>query len=159
MIDVNFLPETITAEYDITTYEVYADINAVSEIYPYSAENRQFTGYEDELINPDHPRVKQIADELRKSSDNYLDFARQACDKAREIITGGNDIPYADIDDVLDSGGDCGTFSSLFISLLSNNGIPAGIFSAHSATAMFFSTVAAILISLPGTESEIPEFS
>lgn len=113
-------------------YEVTAKINLIDNIPPYdlnSVECVKYLGVEDDdLVDPTNSQVITVANNLWKDANgNLIDYARRCYEWTATNITYGNmNTGLHTITDLMNTKtGDCGNFSSVFISLLRAKGIPA----------------------------------
>ena len=123
-------PVTIFHEFEATLYDLTVDFSKINEIYPYekdSALYRRYTGKSGVFVDPDHPEIKRIAERIAVESKDPLDFARKAylyvSDHYKYLNPNTGLAPLEKL--LQNGGGDCGNLSSIFISLLRNQGIPA----------------------------------
>ena len=124
------LSKTIFYEFEVTLYDISVDFSKIDEIFPYDKKSvlyRRYTGKSGVYVDPDHPEIKRIAKEIAVKSKDPLEFARNAYSYVSENYKYKNPnrgiTPLKEI--LQNGGGDCGNLSSIFISLLRNQGIPA----------------------------------
>lgn len=122
----------ISEQFDIDAYEVYADIGKMTDIPAYDPESepcKRYLGAEaGDLIDPANTDIVTIASQLWESTDgDLLKYARKCYDWTAKNITYGNmNTGLHTITELMRTRkGDCGNFSSVFISLLRAKGIPA----------------------------------
>jgi len=121
---------TMFHEFEATLYDIAVDFTKIGTIYPYnknSALYRRYTTKSGDLVDPGHPEIKRIAAQLATESKDPVEFARNAYVYVSDHYKYLN--PYtgmAPLEQLLrNGGGDCGNLSSIFVSLLRNQGIPA----------------------------------
>lgn len=125
--------ETVISEqFDIDAYEVYADIGKMTDIPAYDPESevcQRYLGAEaGDLIDPANTTIVTISSQLWESAGgDLLKYARKCYDWTAKNITYGNmNTGLHTITELMCTRkGDCGNFSSVFISLLRAQGIPA----------------------------------
>ena len=113
-------------------YEVTADVSLVKEIPEYNTESDIYKLYlgaeEGDLINPSNAQIVSTADILWSAAGgNLLDYARRCYQWTATNMTYGNmNTGLHTITNLMQTRkGDCGNFSSVFISLLRAHGIPS----------------------------------
>lgn len=113
-------------------YEVTAKVNLINNIPPYdpnSIECIKYLGKEDgDLVDPTNAQIVYVASSLwNNSNGNLIDYARRCYEWTATNLTYGNmNTGLHTITELMDTKkGDCGNFSSVFISLLRAKGIPA----------------------------------
>lgn len=116
--------------FDVATININVNFNAIDTIYPYdttSVEYQENTGAVTTCILPHHPHIDSVADILWGQSSDIIDYARRCYEYTATHL----DYLYANtglhsLQDIIDNGGgDCGNFSSYYISLLRNRNIPS----------------------------------
>jgi len=122
--------KTIFHEFEATLYDITVDFSKIDTIYPYdkkSALYRRYTGKSGVFVDPNHPEIKRIAMQIASESKDSLEFARNAYLYVSENYQYLNpNTGLSPLKKLLqDGGGDCGNLSSIYISLLRNQGIPA----------------------------------
>ncbi len=122
--------KVITYRYDITLFDIGVDLVKVKRILPYVETDpafRLYTGRSGVYIDPAEPRIAAISDRIQAESKDSLDYARRCYEyvarKFSYINPGTGLHPLAQV--LNDGGGDCGNLSSVFISLMRRQGIPA----------------------------------
>jgi len=122
--------KTIFHEFEVTLYDITVDFSKIDMIYPYnkkSAVYRRYTGKSGEIVDPNHPEIERIAKQIASESKDSLEFARNAylyvSENYKYLNPGTGLHPLNKL--LEDGGGDCGNLSSIYISLLRNQGIPA----------------------------------
>ena len=122
--------KTIFHEFEVTLYDITVDFPKINEIYPYqknSALYRRYTGKSGDLVDPNHLEIQRIAKQIADESKDSLEFARNAYMYVSDHYKYINpNVGITPLDRILkNGGGDCGNLSSIFVSLLRNQGIPA----------------------------------
>ena len=119
---------TAASEYTVTLYEIQTNFDAIDPL-PYNTGSdlyRRYTAKQGDYVVPNHPRIVRIADSLGGGTD-AVGYARRAYEYVAKNFTYKN--PYTGLhtlDEIFASGGgDCGSFSSVFVSVLRRKGIPA----------------------------------
>ena len=122
--------KTIFHEFEATLYDIAVDFSKIDTIYPYDTKTaiyRRFTGKSGEIVDPGHPEIIRIAKQIASESKDSLEFARNAylyvSDQYKYLNPNTGLTPLSKL--MQDGGGDCGNLSSIYISLLRNQGIPA----------------------------------
>ena len=122
--------KTIFYEFEATLYDLTVDFSKIDKIYPYDKDAphyRRYTGKSGEYVNPNHPEIKRIAEQIATESKDPLEFARNAylyvSENYKYLNPNTGLTPLTKL--LQDGGGDCGNLSSIYISLLRNRGIPA----------------------------------
>ena len=119
---------TVFHEFEITMYDYEVDFSKIGEIYPYNRNTplyHRYTSRTGDMVDPTHPIIRRIAQQLASVSENPLDFARNAYHFV------GDNFQYRLVNDwslahTLQNGSsDCGGLSSIYISILRSAGIPA----------------------------------
>jgi len=121
---------TIFHEFEVTLYDITVDFSKINEIYPYkknSALYHRYTGKSGDIVDPNHPEIQRIAKQIAAESKNPLEFARNAYLYVSDHYKYLNpNVGITPLDKILkNGGGDCGNLTSIFVSLLRNQGIPA----------------------------------
>lgn len=113
-------------------YEVTAKINLIDNIPPYDPNSMECIRYlgkeDDDLVDPTNEQIVSIANDLWNSANgNLIDYARRCYEWTAVNMTYGNMNTglYTITELMYTKTGDCGNFSSVFISLLRAKGIPA----------------------------------
>lgn len=122
----------ISESFDAKVYNVRADFSKITDIPAYdpqSEECRQYLKAEDNgLIDPTNSKIVSTANSLwGESFGSIITYARKCYNWTNESITYGNmNTGLHTIAQLMRTmTGDCGNFSSVFISLLRAKGIPA----------------------------------
>ena len=122
----------ISETFDIKAYEVTALVQLITDIPPYdqnSPECKMYLGEEEgDYVNPNHPAIVSVANDLwQKANSNIIAYARSCYEwTAKNISYGNMNTGLHTISNLMQTKmGDCGNFSSVFISLLRAKGIPA----------------------------------
>ena len=127
--------ELMAYSFDVDIMNVFTDFNKIEILQEYdktSAEYQLYTGVDSykgrRLVDPEDPDIVNLSSELwRKSEGDLIAYARACYEWAARNITYDN--PFTDlhpIDELMkERRGDCGNFSSVFVSLLRARGIPA----------------------------------
>ncbi|MBN1533552.1 MAG: transglutaminase domain-containing protein [Spirochaetes bacterium] len=124
----NSLPDNIQLEYDITVYRVHVDFGTIGIIRPYDTKNELYRRYtaSSGAVETDHPKIRQMADSLRAISKNEVEYARNAFHALQKTLKWTTSGKYGTITEIFDNrGGDCWALTTVYLSLLRNNGIPA----------------------------------
>ena len=115
-------------EFEVTLYDIAVDFGKITTLYDYDTSTdmyKQYTKANGEHIQPRNPDIVRIAAELGSDCDD-LEFARRAYDYVARNFEYYEDNRIKRIDVIFADGrGNCGSLSSVFISLLRNRGIPA----------------------------------
>jgi transglutaminase-like putative cysteine protease len=123
----NFSAEKV--EFDAEIYDVQFNFSKVTTIYPYIKNGliyRTYTKQDGNLIVPDNTEIQKIGAELKQQSDNELSYAERAYEYVSKNMRYSLDFDSSDLTDILKrKNGDCGCFSSVYVSLLRYRGIPA----------------------------------
>ncbi|MBR5936449.1 MAG: Ig-like domain-containing protein [Bacteroidaceae bacterium] len=123
---------TIVENISTVAYEVTAHLNLINNIPPYdqnSVECKKYLGKEDgDLVDPTNSSIVSVANNLwNDSNGNLIDYARRCYEWTAKNMSYGN--MYTGLHTITElmrtKRGDCGNFSSVFISLLRSKGIPA----------------------------------
>ncbi len=118
--------------FDAEVFHVVVDVDQLTDIPDYdpqSEECRQYLKKEaNGLIDPTHDKIVSTANRLwEQAGGNIIDYARRCFQWTHTNMTYGNmNTGLHTIADLMNSmTGDCGNYSSVFISLLRAKGIPA----------------------------------
>ncbi len=116
--------------YDAVLYDIRADWSRLGEFHPYNKKSeiyQRYTGSSGDCVDPKNTRIKNIAAELDAASSNPLEFAHRAylyvSDHFQYRDPDLNLIPLSEV--LRNGGGHCGNLTSVFVSLLRAQGIPA----------------------------------
>ena len=117
----------IGMSFDVATININVDFDAIKTIYPYDTSSKEYTENTGELTNlvlPHHPHIESVANELWSQSDDIIDYARRCYEYTATHL---NYIePSNNLQDIINNGGgDCGSFTSYYVSLLRNRNIPS----------------------------------
>lgn len=122
----------ISESFSANVYRVTTDFNKMDDIPEYdpdSEECRKYLGKEDGgLIDPTHKKIASAANSLwAASKGSIIEYARKCHEWTYDNIQYGNmNTGLHTIEELMSTmTGDCGNFSSVFISLLRAKGIPA----------------------------------
>lgn len=122
----------IVESINTVAYEVTAKVNLVNNIPAYdpnSFECQNYLGKEEgDLVDPTNTSIVSVSNNLWTSSGgNLIDYARRCYEWTASNISYGNmNTGLHTITELMRTkNGDCGNFSSVFISLLRAKGIPA----------------------------------
>ena len=122
----------ISESFDATVYKIEVDFSLMSDIPEYDPESeecRKYLGKEEGgLIDPTNSKIVSTANNLWKQTDGkVIDYARKCHEWTyRNMTYGRMNTGLHTISDLMDTmTGDCGNYSSVFISLLRAKGIPA----------------------------------
>jgi hypothetical protein len=121
---------TIPTTFDITLHEIHAHLEYVTTIYPYntSADIYQWhTGSSGSYVVPTNPTISGIAALIWNESTDLLDYAERCYDYVADNYSYVSpNTGLHPLSTILSwGGGDCGNLSSIYVSLLRNQGIPA----------------------------------
>ncbi|MBR4662645.1 MAG: transglutaminase domain-containing protein [Lentisphaeria bacterium] len=114
-------------EFDVTLYDIQTDWSKITPSIKPSGTNQIFTKAAGPYIDPNHPKISSIRKSLSKKSKNILEYTRNAYlytirnFRYSKPMTGIHTLQQI----LNDRGGDCGNLSSVFITLLRANKIPA----------------------------------
>lgn len=117
--------------FTIRNYSVEVDVDAIASPVAVDAESdlyREYTARNGDIINPDLPALRSIADGLwRDAGGDMLRYARICYEYVAEKMLYLNAYTgLHTLEKILaDGGGDCGNQATVFISLLRNKKIPA----------------------------------
>ncbi|MCR4659061.1 MAG: hypothetical protein K5650_02060 [Bacteroidales bacterium] len=117
-------------EFDVATININVDFNAIDTIYPYDTTSSEYTeniGAISEYVLPHHSHIDSVSNILWNQSTDIIDYARRC------YLYTANQLNYINantgihsLQDIINNGGgDCGNFSSYYISLLRCRNIPA----------------------------------
>lgn len=117
--------------FSITNYRVYVDFDAITSYVDIDKESlpyKKHTGKSGDIIDPYHPEIVSLAEQLWKQSDgDIIDYARLSYEWVAANMSYLNPNtglhPLADI--LANGGGDCGNQATVFISLMRCKEIPA----------------------------------
>ena len=116
--------------FDVATININVNFNAIDTLYPYdttSIEYLENTGAVTTCILPHHPHIDSVANILWGQSSDIIDYARRCYEYTATHLDYLNaNTGLHSLQDIIDNGGgDCGNFSSYYISLLRNRNIPS----------------------------------
>jgi len=116
--------------FDVATININVDFDAIKAIYPYDTNSKEYienTGDVTTCILPHHPHIEAVADELWAQSSDIIDYARRCYEyTATHLKYLDDNTGIHSLQSIIDNGGgDCGNFSSYYISLLRNRNIPS----------------------------------
>jgi transglutaminase-like putative cysteine protease len=116
-------------EFEVTLYDIATDFSKIKKIYPYNRNDplySRYTGKNTVWIDPHHPTIRRISQQIAKESKDPLEFARNAYNYVVNNFNYQTDKENHSLTTILkNSGGDCVAFSFVFVSLLRSQGIPA----------------------------------
>ena len=122
----------ISESFDAKIYNVRADFSRITDIPAYDPQSEECRLYlkkeENGLIDPTHSKIVSTANSLwGESFGNIISYARKCYNWTYESMTYGNmNTGLHTIAQLMRTmTGDCGNYSSVFISLLRAKGIPA----------------------------------
>ena len=122
----------ISETFDAEVYSVVVDVNQLTDIPAYDPQSEECQKYlkkeANGLIDPTHSKIVSTANTLwDQANGNIIDYARKCYQWTHSNMTYGNmNTGLHTIADLMKSmTGDCGNYSSVFISLLRAKGIPA----------------------------------
>ncbi|MGL4943575.1 MAG: transglutaminase-like domain-containing protein [Thermoguttaceae bacterium] len=120
-------PPKIEMCFDVTLYNIDTDWSRIENVDANDKTLTELTHRVGDLIDPTEPRIVEIAKRLRSESRDRLSFARNAyayvADNFKYLNPNTGIHPLAKILD--DGGADCGNLSSIWISILRSESIPA----------------------------------
>ncbi len=122
---------TYSITYDVKLWDLSVDFTRITEILPYDRESelyRTYTRNDPPILDLENKDLLAVSDDLwLRSRPSVLDYARAAYEHvARTFRYQNPGTGWHSTEAVLkQGGGDCGQFSSLFITLLRMKGIPA----------------------------------
>jgi hypothetical protein len=121
---------TCQISFDVTLYKIRTDFKKITELYDYDQNNsiyKLYSSADGRLIVPDNQDILQISDEIWQKSKDILDYAKNCYIYVAKKFTYKNAYtglhPLEEL--LANNGGDCGNFSSIYISLLRSKKIPA----------------------------------
>ena len=124
--------DMISESFHAVAYEVKANLDLIKNIPAYDPESepcKKYLGKEDgDLINPTNSTIATLANNMWQTTNgDLIKYARKCYEWTAQNINYGNmNTGLHTISDLMSSRtGDCGNFSSVFISLLRAKGIPA----------------------------------
>lgn len=124
--------ESRTYGYDFTIslYNITIDLDVPETIYDYDTSTdlyKWYTGGSGNIVDPDNPDIQAIADPIWDGSPNIIYYAERCYEYVAEnfeyLNPGIGLSPLSTV--IANGGGDCGNLSSIFVSLLRYEGIPA----------------------------------
>ena len=121
----------MSEDFDATVYHVTTDFSKMDDIPEYDLESEECKKYlgkeEGGLIDPTNSKIVSRANTLWALSDGIIDYARKCFGWTSSNMTYGNmNTGLHTISSLMQTmTGDCGNYSSVFISLLRAKGIPA----------------------------------
>lgn len=122
----------VTESFHATAYTLEANLNIISDIPEYDPESapcKMYLGMDDYgFIDPTHEEIASVSDNLwNKVNGNLILYARRCYEWTANHMTYGNSYTgLHTIEELMRTKkGDCGNFSSVFISLLRAKDIPA----------------------------------
>ena len=122
----------ISETFDATVYKVKVDVSLIGNVAAYDPESEECKKYlgkeEGGLVDPTNSKIVSTADKLwTRSGGNVITYARMCNSWTYENMTYGNmNTGLHPISTLMSTmTGDCGNYSSVFISLLRAKGIPA----------------------------------
>ena len=116
--------------FDVATININVNFNAIDTIYPYdttSVEYLENTGSVATCILPHHPHIDSVSNIIWSQSTDIIDYARRCYEYTASHLNYINaNTGLHSLQQIIDDGGgDCGNFSSYYISLLRSRNIPA----------------------------------
>ena len=116
--------------FDVATININVNFGAIDQIYPYDTTSKEYienTGDLTDCVLPHHPHIEAIANELWGQSNDIIDYARRCYEyTATHLNYLDANTGIHSLQSIIDNGGgDCGNFSSYYISLLRNRDIPS----------------------------------
>ena len=113
--------------FNVATININVNFDAIDTIYPYDTTSKEYlenTGDLTTCVLPHHSHIDSVANILWKQSKDIIDYARRCYEYT------ATHLKYIEsrhsLQDIIDrGGGDCGNFSSYYISLLRNRNIPS----------------------------------
>lgn len=117
-------------EFDVTLFQISTDFSKIKDLVPYQKDSelyKAYTGKSGSLIDPNNPIILSISHDIWAKSKNVLDYAKRCYEyvaKNYKYLNPNTGLhPLTKL--LVDSGGDCGNLSNIYISLLRAQGIPA----------------------------------
>ncbi len=128
--EVDFTELSHSLSYDVTLHPFRTDFSKITTIYDYDPSSEEcvlYLGRKSVIIDPGEAFIKLIGDKMWKDADDIIDYARLCYEYvAYNFIYQDSDEDIVGIGYIRDTEkGDCGTLSSVFISLLRYKGIPS----------------------------------
>ncbi|MBQ8656237.1 MAG: transglutaminase domain-containing protein [Prevotella sp.] len=115
--------------FDVATININVNFDAIETIYPYDTTSKEYmenTGNITTCVLPHHPHIEGVAGEIWAQSSDIIDYARRCYEYTATHLNYLANMGIHSLQDVIGKGGgDCGNFSSYYISLLRNRDIPA----------------------------------
>ena len=122
------LQTDIVIEYDAVVYTIHYNLPSGSSIRPYDTTSDLYKMYTttDTRVEPNHPRIVEIANRIWKESSDVIDYAHRVYYYEQANLKWKNTGRYKTITEIFaNGGGDCGALTAVYISLLRNKGVPA----------------------------------
>lgn len=120
----------IGMSFDVATININVNFDAITTIYPYDTSSKEYienTGNITTCVLPHHPHIESVANEIWSQSTDIIDYARRCYEYTATHLNYLNaNSGIHSLQSIIDAGGgDCGNFSSYYISLLRNRDIPS----------------------------------
>lgn len=120
----------VQQSYTIKVHDVHVDFDKIDTIYPYDTSSflyKNYTASNPPFIETDNVYLQNISDSIWKQSQNVLEYARNCYQYVPKKFQYLNPISgFHTLDNILaKGGGDCGNLSSVYVTLLRMQGIPA----------------------------------
>jgi transglutaminase-like putative cysteine protease len=128
VVTTGSLRQSVTIEYDATLYAIHYRLPARGEIREYNRDSELYRAYtaRDQRFEPDHPKIREIADRTWRDSSDIVDYARRIYAYEQSNLKWKNTGTYGSVSEIFaNGGGDCGALTAIYVSLLRNRGIPA----------------------------------
>ena len=114
----------------VQPHKVTVDFNKIKKIYPYDTRSTLYKTYTAEQL-PDiainNTKARATAEFIwKKSNGNVIEYARKCYEAVAESLKYHDDpdmLPFEEI--ITRGGGNCGSFTSIYVTLLRIKGIPA----------------------------------
>ncbi|MEO9532483.1 MAG: transglutaminase-like domain-containing protein [Crocinitomicaceae bacterium] len=116
--------------FELETFDVAVDFEAIGAIKPYDVCDPNYAvniGSDLPFINVEHPALYKISEAIWQESEDILDYAEKCyLLVAKQFEYGERESGFKSLNyTLLNRKGDCGNLSSVFITLLRMQGIPA----------------------------------
>lgn len=117
----------IVVKFKLTAYKMFPRWELIKELHPYDTARPEYalnTKRDEGRIQADNPIIITAADKIRKESGDLVDYVKKAYLWEQKTLKWKNS--GGTIDEIFaNGGGECSSLSTVLISLLRNNGIPA----------------------------------
>jgi hypothetical protein len=118
------------SSFDVRTFDIEIDFDAIGELKPYDVCDLNYaanTGSDLPFINIEHSALFKVSEVIWNESTGILDYAEKCyLFVAKQFEYGEKESGFKSLDyTLINRKGDCGNLSSVFITLLRMQGIPA----------------------------------